>query len=64
MNDSINHEGLMRLVDYELSRLNINDPIEARRLIEGKVGAYDTDGAAITAGSNGYFSRRESKMEH
>ncbi len=64
MNDSINHEGLKRLVDYELTRLDINDPVEARRFIEGKVGAYDIDGATIAAGINGYFSRIADKTEH
>lgn len=64
MNDSINHEGLKRLVDYELSRLDVSDPAEARRIIEGKVGAYDIDGVAIAAGINGYFSRLDSKTEH
>lgn len=64
MNDSINHEGLKRLVDYELSRLDVSDPVEARRIIEDKVGAYDSDGSAITAGINGYFSRVTGTREH
>ncbi|MBO6503853.1 MAG: hypothetical protein JJ850_17930 [Kordiimonadaceae bacterium] len=64
MNDSINHEGLKRLVDYELSRLDENDPAEARRILEGKVGAYDVDGSAITAGINGYYSRVTCTLEH
>lgn len=64
MTDSINHEGLKRLVDLELSRMDVTDPIEARRIIEGKVGVYDLDGATITAGINGYFSRLGQTTEH
>ena len=64
MNDSINHDGLKRLVSLELSRLGVSDPVEARRIIQGKVGAYDTDGTAITAGINSYFAETYPSTEH
>ena len=64
MTDSINHEGLKRLVNLELSRLGLSDPVEARRILEGKVGAYDTDGTAIAAGINSYFSALYPSTEH
>ena len=64
MNDSINHEGLKRLVSLELTRLGLSDPVEARRIIQGKVGAYDTDGTAITAGINSYFAEIYPSTEH
>lgn len=63
MNDSISHEGLKRLVNLELSRLGLTDPVEATRVMQGKVGAYDTDGRAISAGINCYFSRNVTR-EH
>lgn len=64
MNESINHEGLKRLVSLELTRLGLSDPVEARRIIEGKVGAYDTDGDVITAGINSYFAGQYKSTEH
>ncbi len=64
MTESINHEGLKRLVNLELSRLDLTDPIEAKRVLEGKIGAYDTDGTAISAGINSYFSTSASVAEH
>lgn len=64
MTDSINHEGLKRLVTLELSRLGVTDPVEARRIIKGKVGAYDLEGVAINAGIKGYFSSLAMTTEH
>ena len=64
MNETISHEGLKRLVSLELSRLGVSDPVEARRIIQGKVGAYDSDGAAITAGINSYFADQYKAAEH
>lgn len=58
MNDSINHEGLTRLVNLELARMGLTDPVEAKRILEGKIGAYDNNGAAIAAGLNRYFARK------
>lgn len=56
MNDSINHEGLTRLVGLELSRMKLTDPDEARRILKGKVGVYDMNDAAISAGITRYFA--------
>lgn len=56
MTDSINHEGLARLVQLELSRLGVTDRAEAHRILKGRVGVYDIDGSAIDAGIAAYFS--------
>ncbi len=65
MTDSINHEGLARLVHLELDRLGLSDPAEAKKVLQGKVGVYDCDGAAISAGINRYYAcKQETPMQH
>lgn len=58
MNHPINSDGLRRLINLELSRLVPGSREEASRLMHGRVGAYDLEGAVIEAGINSYFATR------
>jgi len=55
MTESINHDGLARLIKLELTRLGLADAAEAQRIIQGRIGAYDLDGTAISKGMAAYY---------
>lgn len=59
MPESIDLDGLARLVNLELSRLRETNPAEAARIIKGRVGAYDIGGLTINKTIEDYFSTAE-----
>lgn len=56
MNEQINHEGLSRLVYLELSRLAINNPLDAQRVLTGMIGVYDLDGKVIAKEVGNFYA--------
>ncbi|MBL4836947.1 MAG: hypothetical protein JKY34_05155 [Kordiimonadaceae bacterium] len=56
MNHPINSDGLARLIRLELSRTLPASKAEARRVIHGRMGVYDTSGTTINAGIDSYFA--------
>jgi hypothetical protein len=59
MPETINHDGLVRLVNLELSRLRETNPAEAARIIKGRVGPYDIGGITINKTIENYFSTKQ-----
>jgi len=57
MNNMINHDGLSRLVNFQLTRLGIASPLDAQRLLTGMVGVYDQDGTIIAREVGNYYAR-------
>lgn len=57
MNDTINHEGLSRLVNLQLTRLGVASPLDAQRILTGMVGVYDQDGTIIAREVGNYYAR-------
>lgn len=62
MNETINREGLARLVNFELKRLNFSNRADAARVINGRIGVYDTNGQTINAELDNYFSNCAVKL--
>jgi hypothetical protein len=57
MNDTINHEGLSRLVKLQLTRLGMASPLDAQRALTGMVGVYDQDGTIIAKEVGNFYAR-------
>ncbi|MFC4349637.1 hypothetical protein ACFO5Q_17435 [Kordiimonas lipolytica] len=55
MNNTINNEGLHRLVAHELKRMHPTSRQEAYDKMIGRLGVYDRQGDVIEAGVRAYF---------
>lgn len=56
MTKIINQDGLARLINFQLARLNHTNRIDAAHFIKGMVGAYDQTGEVINKSLDTYFS--------
>lgn len=56
MNETINRDGLARLINLKLTRLNQTNRAEAAQLIKGMVGAYDNGGDIIAQSLDDFFN--------
>jgi len=56
MNQQINNDGLSRLVYLELSRLAISNPLDAQRLLTGRIGVYDSEGTIIAKEVGNFYA--------
>jgi len=56
MNEMINHDGLSRLVNLQLTRLCIANPLDAQRVLTGMVGVYDEDGTIVAKEIGNYYT--------
>lgn len=56
MNDMINQDGLSRLVNLQLTRLAISNPLDAQRVLTGMVGVYDQDGTIVAKEIGNYYA--------
>jgi len=56
MNQQMNNEGLSRLVYLELSRLGISNPLDAQRVLTGRIGVYDHEGTIIAKEVGNYYA--------
>lgn len=56
MNNIINHDGLSRLVNLQLTRLAIANPLDAQRVLTGMIGVYDSDGSVIAREVDNFYA--------
>lgn len=56
MQETINKDGLARLINLKLSRLNKTDRAEAAQLIKGMVGVYDDGNHIINQSLDDFFN--------
>lgn len=56
MNHMINHDGLTRLINLQLTRLGIANPLDAQRVLTGMIGVYDKDGTIIAKEVGNYYA--------
>ncbi|WP_262696401.1 hypothetical protein [Kordiimonas aquimaris] len=65
MTETINQDGLARLINFQLIRLNHTNRIDAAHFIKGMIGAYDLSGEIINKSLDTYFSDAASeKLKH
>lgn len=56
MQETINKDGLARLINLKLSRLNKTDRAEAAQFIKGMVGVYDDGNHIINQSLDDFFN--------
>ena len=65
MTETISQDGLARLINLKLTRLNHANRVDAAHFIKGMFGAYDLSGDVIDKSLDSYFKSSASiKAQH